>query len=229
MSHFRFHLAVFLALLAFSAIPAHADSFTSGGYYSGNQNNFTTGLITFTFNGVTEAAAAGNITGSSGIVNGKAVNFSQTFCVDLYDDIYLNSTYTATYTPTGIVKGVTVNNAGEIAWLVVNLGPSDTTTAQNEALQAAIWTVEYPGLFTFLPGSNNAAVDAAYSADLAALGNNLTPVNSVLWMTAVNANGSYAQAQVVLAVTPEPASLPLMGTGLCAIAAFVQRRRLRRN
>jgi len=226
MSHFRFHLPVFLALIAFSAIPAHADSFTSGGYYSGNQNNFSTGLITFTFNGVTQSGAAGNVTGSHGVINGQAFTFSQTFCVDLYDDIYLNTTYSATYTPTGIVKGVTVNNAGEIAWLVVNLGPFDTTTAQNEGLQAAIWSVEYPGLFTFLPGSNNAAVDAAYSADLSALGNNSAPVNSVAWMTPVNSNGTNAQAQVVLAVTPEPSSLPLLGTGLCAVAAFVQRRRL---
>jgi hypothetical protein len=53
---------------------------------------------------------------------------------------------------------------------------------QDEALQAAIWKTEYGSSFTLLTNDNSSALDSAYASDLAALGNNLAAVNSVLWV-----------------------------------------------
>ena len=218
----------FLALsaaLTLSAASAHADTFSTGPFYSGNQNNFSSGEISFVLNGVSETGAAGNLAGSTGVVNGRPTSFTQVFCVDLADDIYLNTTYAASYTTNGVVKGAPVNNAGEIAWLLLNRAPLDTTTAQNEGVQAAIWSVEYSGFS--LASGNDPAVVAAFNADLAALGSNTASVSSVDWMTASNGDGSFAQAQACLpaANAPEPSSLALLGTGLASVAGTLRRRR----
>lgn len=183
------------------------------------------GEIAFTLNGLFDIGAGGNLAGSTGVINGTPVSFQQVSCVDLADSIALNTTYTASYDTVGTVKGSAVRNAGEIAWLLINRAPLDTTTAQNEGLQAAIWSVEYSGFSLSL--LNSSAVISAYNADLAALGSHTASVSLVDWITPTNENGSYAQAQVALpaAHAPEPNSLTLLGTGLASSAGNLRRRR----
>jgi hypothetical protein len=116
-------------------------------------------------------------------------------------------TYNANVTNDGTAFGTSVANAGEIAWLLTNIGPTAHTVDAQSALQAAIWRVEY-GLSNFqLDGADNNASDdnpndptliADYKADVAALGTNTAPVSSVFWIspTDTSSGGSSVQPLV---------------------------------
>ena len=214
----KLSLVALATALAFTGASAYADTLNLG---------TSVGSFTFKINGQTETAGGGNFVGSSAVIGGKTVDFSAVYCVDLFDSISNGHSYNATFNPNGVVNGSAVNNAAEIAWLILNT--TVTTTEQSEGLQAAIWEVEYGTHFSLVTGG---LVASAETADLAALGNKTGSIGALEWISSTQGSGrDQDQLQGLVGLpndppppVPEPATLSLFGTGILGLAALVRRR-----
>ena len=133
------------------------------------------------------------------------------YCVDLYHNVNVPGTFNVTISTAGVVNGATVNNAGEVAWLLENYGGTGQA-APEVALQAAIWHVIYDGSAGYAGGHtvslNTAAATSAevtdYNNILSALGSHTGNLAGIDWLTLSPSDN--IQGLVALPV-PEPTTV----------------------
>ncbi len=205
----------------------------------------TYGTLYSTTNGtvVQEGAALISIAVNVGTGATAAPLYGSAFCVDLFHPIYvgLDSYYATnvqyhvepltTDSSGGLLSQSQRDQIGGLAAYGFSLVGSATPdlTARLAAIQAAIWTIEYPGtVFSPDDASNPLPNLTQYTADYVALGPTLTGtayvINTDTPGAAQNLIVSFSAGQ--LGIVPEPASwaLLIVGFGMTGVAA--RRRRI---
>ena len=158
------------------------------------------------------------------------------FCVDFFHNAYINQTTDVYLTNLGnlgagwlgtYTRNSSLQDYWEAAWLSQNILSAGVSTPQAKYMNGAIWEI-MSGQTMYLNGDNtniNSWVGNAMTAYLSSP----SSVNLSNWVvvTARNEDGTLANSQeFITQVTPEPATLLLMGTGLAAmiLAAAATRR-----
>jgi hypothetical protein len=147
---------------------------------------------------------------------------SYLYCVDIGHDISVPGDYNNTdETMDGKIFGVAVNNADQVAWLLMTYASANPDEA---ALQAAIWHVIYPN-FSINPAKVSATELADYNAYLTGVGS--ASVTDFLWFSPqIIGNRTEFQGVVGRLPLPEPASVLLLGLGLIGLGSI--RRKFRK-
>ena len=147
---------------------------------------------------------------------------SAAYCIDLFHSVGLNGKYKANVTRDGVIadRGA-IRNAGQIAWLMTNQSKKAKTLSQQAGFQAAIWEQVYGDKFELVA---KGAVKVAYDGFIAALGNNIAPVNSVLWIDPHSGRNLSRSNQDMVATTPIPAAMWLFGTGMIGLVGIKKRK-----
>jgi hypothetical protein len=227
-----------LALTVMAAPIASAATFTYGSYSVVNDIN-----VTISAGSGSPALPNGFEYGYFGsgqiVLYGSGPNINQTldvWCVDATHILQGSDTYTVV-SPTTNNGGVggpnsAISNLGEIGALV-NWGDANinSNNLNSAATQLAIWMIEYPGAtFTSDSAAVNAlvpilVVDAQTGAPGFAPSINLGEVVNPL-----NPNGNQGlifggPVTIGTTVTPVPAALPLLASGLGAMGLFGWRRK----
>ena len=218
MTKFRFATLALALMLGGSA--ALADDLNLGGNYV---------PVSIDENGTPTTVGGGPITISH--LNGTQLTY--VYCVGLFTDVYVPDDYPDTLvTRNGVVDGALVNNAGEIAWLLDNFAAAAAaSTTDQQALQAAIWSVEYDGkgVNSGLPvvtGDSSQGYYTQYQTDLASLGT--APVSDINWFTPGDGSGTVYQGLVgplIPGEVPEPTGILLLGTVLTFAARSMKRKK----
>lgn len=196
-----------------------ADTFELGSSF--NSINLLNNGVAQTFNGGIY----------EGTLNGLALN--QLYCVNIFSTIDAASEYTQTSVSfSGVVNNSTVQNAGAIAYIINNLAPQASTTAQQEAIQVAIWNQETNGLIT---AASNQDYTSAYNDDIAALGSHTAAISSVQWITPngettflgpISTDNGY---QGLVSAVPEPEEWAMMMLGIPFMSWVVRRKQAQLN
>ena len=170
----------------------------------------------------------GGFSGRNGEDKGATLNgvkLDAAYCIDLFHSIGLDGKYKANVTRNGIIadRGE-IRNAGQIAWLMTNQAKTADTLHKQAGFQAAIWEQVYGDKFELV---STGAVKAAYDGYIAALGNNIAAVGSVLWIDPHSGtNLSTSNQDIVALATPLPGAIWLFGSGMIGLVGMKKRKNI---
>jgi len=154
------------------------------------------------------------------------------YCVDLFHNVGVPSNWpNATVSTAGVINGLSVNNAGEVSYILDAIAPKAKTTNQEAAVQALIWTTIYDGSSsstTYVDGNKvtadpNASYYSSYTGYLAELGSHTAALDTVAWVTPDPSNNN-VQGQAFALPTPVPASLFFVAPALAGLFGGLRRK-----
>lgn len=214
----KFRLATLALAVVLSGSAALADDLSLGGNYV---------PVTIDENGTPTTVGGGPITIS--YLNGTQLTY--VYCVGLFTDVFVPDDYPDTIVRhDGVVDGAAVNNAGEIAWLLDNFAAAAAANPiAQQALQAAIWTVEYDNGADGHPivtGDSSQSYYSQYQTDLTSIGT--APLSDINWFTPGDSTGTVYQGLVgplIAGEVPEPTGILLFGTVLLFGARSMRRKK----
>ncbi len=227
-----------IAVIFCSGAALADDDLNLGGQYN---------TVTLNENGTAVSVGSGPIMPST--LDGNTLAW--VYCVGLFTDVYVPDDYPdSIVTNNGVADGSLINNAGEIAWLLdTYAGAAVGNTTLEDALQVAIWTVEYDSPTASGPGAGETPVTGTpgqgyysqYESDLAAVGfgtssPNTASLASVNWLTPeTSPTGAPTSYQALVAPliagqtdvspVPEPTSVLLFGTMVLLIVSALKRKK----
>ena len=162
--------------------------------------------------------AAGDFQNST--LNGNALPWL--YCVDVLHTVSPPGHFpSASVSSTGVVNGSTVNNANEIAYVLLHYG---SNLSNQGAVQAAIWKLEYGGSINYISGDGTLSDASTYvSAAQSYSGPSL--VSQLDWLTLT----SNCQTQGLVAdppsvAVPEPSTLAIAGLAGLGMLLYARKR-----
>jgi len=203
-----------LCVVLFSAA-AHASSLYVGGQY--------TDVKSVVNNALTDEGG-GSVSGS--YLDKKPLDYL--YCVDLFTNVYVSSSYDyTTFNRSGVIHGNIINNVGQVAWLLDHYGIGGQGDQAN-ALQAAIWTV-INGYNTYHLDTihSSETVTKLYNTMISGSANQAGIISNYLWINPGSdaAGNSKYQGLVTASPVPEPATMLLFGSGIVGLAGWRLRRK----